>query len=95
MIASVKAEWATASKADKEFGGEKLLENLAIAEKSLDQFGTPALRQLLLESGLSHNPEMIRLLYKAGKAISEDGFVGSGRDSKQTDPAKILFPNQN
>jgi hypothetical protein len=93
--ASAKAEWAASSKADKEFGGDKLLENLAVAEKSLEQLGTPELRKLLLDTGLSHHPEVIRMLFKAGKAISEDGYVGAGRSDKQIDPAKILFPNQN
>lgn len=69
--------WETASVTDKEFGGEKLNENIAIAEKALATFGSPELRSMLKESGLGKHPEVIRMLFKAGKAISEDGFVGS------------------
>lgn len=90
-----RTQWLESTKVDKEYGGEKLQENLGIAKKALDQFGTPELRTLLNESGLGNHPEIIRAFYRAGKAISEDGFVPGGRaSSAANDPAKRLFPNQ-
>lgn len=76
QIEQVRTQWADASKNDKEFGGEKLQENLAVAKKALDQFGTPELRTLLNESGLGNHPDVIRFMFRAGKAISEDRYVG-------------------
>lgn len=76
QIEAVKTQWADSSRADKEFGGEKIAENLAVAKKALDQFGTPELRTLLEQSGLGNNPEVIRFMFRAGKAISEDKYVG-------------------
>lgn len=76
QIEAVRTQWADASRTDKEFGGEKLTENLSVAKKALDQFGTPELRSLLEQSGLGNNPEVIRFMYRAGKAISEDKYVG-------------------
>lgn len=94
-IEAARTEWANASTTDKEFGGDKLTENLAVAKKALDSFGTPELRSLLNQSGLGNHPEVIRFMYRAGKAISEDGFVpGSRSSSAESDPAKRLFPNQ-
>ena len=95
-LAQVKAEWVEGAKADKEFGGDKLTENLSVAKKALDQFGTPELRTLLNESGLGNHPEIIRAFYRAGKAISEDRFVpaGNGGPTGTKDPAKSLYPNQ-
>ena len=90
-IAAVQAEWAESAKADKEFGGDKLPENLSIAKKALDTFGSPALRQLLEESGLGNHPEVIRLLFKAGKAVSADTFVGSGGNVSQRSAAQVLY----
>lgn len=75
-IEAVRKEWTENSKADKEFGGDKLNENLVTAKAALDQFGTPELKQLLNDSGLGNHPEVIRLLYRAGKQISQDKFVG-------------------
>ena len=75
QIEAIRAEWANSSKTDKEFGGEKLSENLSTAKKALDAFGTTELRTLLNESGLGNHPEVIRFMVRAGKAISEDRFV--------------------
>lgn len=94
-IEAARNEWTSASKADKEFGGDKLTENLSVAKRALDSFGTPELRTLLNQSGLGNHPEVIRFMYRAGKAVSEDGFVqGSRAVASQGDPARRLFPNQ-
>lgn len=96
-IQQLRTEWDEASKADKEFGGEKLSENMSVAKKAMDAFGTPELRTLLNESGLGNHPEIIRAFFRAGKAISEDKFVPSGVSSQtggSRDAAKSLYPNQ-
>ena len=95
-LAQARADWTEGAKSDKEYGGDKLPENLAVAKKALDQFGTPELRTLLNESGLGNHPEVIRVFYRAGKAISEDEFVpgGAGRPTGSKDYATSLYPNQ-
>lgn len=101
-IEAVRNEWADTARNDKEFGGEKLNENLAVAKKALDSFGTPELRALLNESGLGNNPEVIRFMFRAGKAISEDKYVGAsqGAGSVKAAPkdfngmASALYSNQ-
>lgn len=101
QLSEIRNSWVSDSRADKEFGGEKLQENLAVARKALDSFGTDELRALLNESGLENHPEVIRLLYRAGRAISGDRYVG-GSPSKSSNPAgvrsfndhaSILYPN--
>lgn len=94
QIATVRKEWESQSTNDKEFGGVKLQENLGVAKKALDAFGTPELKALLTESGLGNHPELIRAFYRAGKAISEDKFVGGKPAAAGTD-AKSLYPNSN
>lgn len=91
----VQTEWLDAVKADKEFGGDQLDANVAIAKKALDTFGTPELTKLLNETGLGNNPELIRAFYRAGKAISQDRFVaaGSGAQEPKGADAKVLYPN--
>lgn len=93
-FAAQAAQWADSSRADKEFGGEKLGENLAIAQKALEQFGTPELRQLLEDTRLGNNPEMIRFMVRAGKAISDDSIVtgGIGGNTGKND-ARRVYPN--
>lgn len=90
-------QWLNELPSDKEFGGEKLSENLAIATKAIDAFGTPELKKLLNETRLGNHPELIRVFYRAGKAISQDSrFVagGSGNQPAKGDAAAALYPNQ-
>ena len=89
-IEQTKVEWATQSKSDSEFGGENLTDNLDVAKASLDTFGTDALKSLLVETGFGNHPEIIRFMYRAGKAISEDSYIGNseGADSLRTSGPK-------
>jgi hypothetical protein len=87
--------WVEQVKADKDIGGDKLTENLAVAKKALDTFGTPELRDVLNSTGLGNHPEVIRAFYKAGKAISEDRFIPGSPKGAEADPARKLFPSMN
>ena len=77
VLEQVKTDWANDSQADKEFGGENLDANLEVAKSALDAFGNDALKSLLQETGFGNHPEIIRFMYRAGKAISEDSYVGN------------------
>lgn len=96
-LAQTHAKWAEDSKTDKEFGGEQFTENLSVAKKALDTFGTPELRQLLVDSGYGNNPEIIRTFYRVGKALSDDGLIrgvpGNAQASKSA--ADVLYGNSN
>lgn len=92
----VQKGWHTSSAADKEFGGEKLKENLAIATKALDHLDsiprgekTTPLRTLLQETGLGSHPELVRLLIRAGKAIRGDKSGGKSN----ADATSVLYDN--
>lgn len=95
IFQAAKAKWIEESNADKEFGGDAIKENLAVAKKALDVFGTPQLREMLDQSGLEAHPEMIRLFWKMGKRISEDNKIirGSGPTPDTAASAK-LYPDQ-
>ncbi|MFN3543729.1 MAG: hypothetical protein ACK4UX_02645 [Thiobacillus sp.] len=92
---AARTEWAEAAKTDKEFGGDKLAENLGTAKKALDALATPELRTLLEESGLGNHPEVIRVFYRAGKAISEDRFVGGQAGKTNQGDARRLYAASN
>jgi len=90
-IGGLPETWVTSSTADKEFGGDKLHENLATAKKARDAFGTPELTTLLNKTGLGNHPEVIRVFYRAGLAISEDRLVvgNKGNQPKQGDARRL------
>jgi hypothetical protein len=87
--------WTEQVKTDKEIGGDKLDQNLGIARKAIDTFGSPELKALLNSTGLGNHPEVVKLAFKVGKAISEDRFVTGSPKGAETDMAKKLFPNMN
>ena len=95
-LEELNKQWVETSRNDKEFGGDKLDENLAVAMKARDEFASDELRTLLKETNLGNNPEIIRLFYRVGKAISEDRFVGGkpGQGSEQS-VAQRMYPNMN
>lgn len=102
QVEGLRNQWIESSRSDKEFGGDKLTENLSTAKKALDQFGTPELRSLLNESGLGNHPEFIRFMFRAGKSIAQDRYVGqaNGAAPTQAQPrdfasqAAFLYPKQ-
>ncbi len=79
QIEQTTAEWRQSSMADPEFGGTKLGESLKVAAAARDKFATPELTKFLAESKLGDHPEVIRLFYKVGQAISEDTTVLPGK----------------
>ncbi|HDZ1044363.1 peptidase [Klebsiella pneumoniae] len=83
-------EWAATVKADKEIGGDKLTANLGVAQRALDTFGTPELKEYLNGTGLGNHPELVKAFIKVGKAMSEDGMV-TGKESGQRSAAEVLY----
>lgn len=83
-------EWAATVKADKDIGGDKLTANLGVAQRALDTFGTPALKEYLNGTGLGNHPELVKAFVKVGKAMSEDGVV-TGKESGQRSAAEVLY----
>ncbi|HEC0300766.1 peptidase [Citrobacter freundii] len=82
--------WAETVKADKEIGGDKLTANLSAAQRALDQFGTPELKEYLSATGLGNHPDLVKAFVKIGKAMSEDGMV-DGSNQGQRSAAEVLY----
>lgn len=88
--ATVKG-WADEVKADKDLGGDKLPESLAIAKKAID-LGPPELKALLEESGLGNHPAVFKWAHSVGKALSEDTFkAGNNAPVESKSTASVLY----
>ena len=91
----LQAEWVKTAKADKEFGGANFDANIGTARKAVEQFGTPELSEMFDTTGTGNHPEILRFLWKVGKAISEDSIrVGQAQNSK-VDPASLIYTSHN
>lgn len=86
------AQWAEQSKADPEFGGANFNQSMGQIATAYRQFATPELKQLLDASGLGNHPEVMRLFYRVGKALSQDtGVRAQGAPEQQ----HRMFPKSN
>lgn len=84
--------WRDATMVDKELGGEHLKANLGIAKMAYDKFASENLKKVLRASGLDNHPEMIRMFYHAGKALSQDtGVAGTAPEQRK----HVRYPNSN
>lgn len=93
-------KWGEASKADKEIGGDKLQENLSLAEKFIAQFATPGLQKLLAHPskggiGWGNHREVIATFANAARRLVPDGFVTGQQAPPVKSAAKAIFDNSN
>lgn len=86
QINNLVTQWGEQATVDKEYGGEKLQENLGIAKQALDKFGTPEFKELIQKSGLGNHPEVIRFIYRVGKSFSPDSIVTGRKEGGKTGP---------
>ena len=92
--------WAEDTKADKELGGESLDENLGLAKRAIDTIGSPQLAKLIDAPsadnpdglGLGNHPEVIRLFYRVGRAISESDLVTGDNKIEGRDSLEKMYP---
>lgn len=80
-------QWAEQVKADKDLGTDA---SIGAAQKVMDKFGSPELKQYLNETGLGNHPELVRIFANIGKAMSEDGLV-TGNSGGAKSAADVLF----
>ena len=89
-------QWSKESKADKEFGGQGLKDNLVKAKAGMDAFGNTEFKDMLEVTGIGNHPEMVRFLVKLGKEVSEHNVLqgNKGGGAPKTASA-IMFPDMN
>lgn len=84
------ADWGEQVKADKEIGGDKFTASVGLAQRALDQFGNPELREYLQASGLGNHPALVRFCAKVGKSMAEDSFVVPNQGGQRS-TADLLY----
>jgi len=87
------ADWGEQVKADKEIGGDKFNASVGLAQRALDQFGNPELREYLNASGLGNHPALVRFCARVGKSMAEDSFVMPNQGGQRS-AADILYGNK-
>lgn len=75
-------KWEEQCREDPRFGGqpgkpispEAMQQHMADVARFRDQFGTPALAELLENTTIGNHPEIVAAFAKAGKALADDNF---------------------
>jgi hypothetical protein len=93
----VNKGWKDAIMSDEEYGGANVQENLNVARSVIERFGGDKeeigkIRDALNETGAGNNPEVMRLLYRVGKAMQDDKLHGGANDAGGKGQ-KDFFPN--
>lgn len=80
--------WEEAARTDKELGGDKFDENLAAAQEALNALATPALREMLEQTGIGSHPEVVRLFVKLAPLVREPR-PGVGLNGQKKEPSRL------
>ena len=87
-------KWEAAVRADEELGGADLGEKMKIARSAATKLGCEDALMVISEARLSSNPAILRLLYRAGMALSEGAYV-QGSVVGEKDLVSILYDKSN
>lgn len=79
--------WVKTVNDDQQLGS---IESINHAQKALEKFGSPDLKQYLNDTGLGNHPELIRVFANIGQAMAEDNMV-TGNNNGQISAADVLF----
>lgn len=73
-VEQTKSEWLKATQNDPEIGGDKIDNTLAVASLAMKTVSSE-FRQVLNTTGLGNHPELIKVFYKLGLTMKQDGIV--------------------
>ena len=90
-------DWLELVKTDKEIGGERFAQTAEQARRATARFCSPALRQMLDQSGLGNHPEVVKAFAQIGKAMSEDSLhaLAPGGASAPKEASAVLYGKAN
>lgn len=89
-------EWVGSLKSDAEFGGAKFDENVKIAQKAMEAYGSPELTKLMDESGMGSHPLVVKFMHKVGMELGEGKLHRSTTEQpSDKDWAQRMYPGLN
>lgn len=88
FLRTQQTRWLEETKADKEIGGDKFDQSIALAKLPIAKYASPGLRKMLDDSGLGNHPEVIKMFARIGKTMQPDTVV----DAPKNQAASIEKP---
>lgn len=97
VVKTEQAKWVPAMQADAEIGGDAFAENAQVAKRVIDRYGSDELKAGLRTTGFGNNPELVRMMVRIGKSMSEDQLVlpGSKSPAEEKSMADVFYGGSN
>jgi hypothetical protein len=86
-----EAAWKKAALADPEYGGEAFAANKRIMDAGRDKLATPGAVEVIERFGFGNHPEILRMFYRAGKLLGEDGFGKGGKEPSLLSDEEVFY----
>lgn len=91
QIEELGQKWLKDAYADADMGGAKWKTTLSDANRALNQFCPPKLRQVLAATGLNRNPDVIRMFRDIGRAVGSDPIVTGKAPVQKPNPLANFY----
>lgn len=88
--------WRTmqsACESDKEYGGTCFHENMRYAKAAMLRFDDGSLAKILNETGFGSHPEVVRFMYRVGRALAEKDMPKAQTAAKEPSAAELFYPS--
>ncbi len=86
------SSWVDATKADPEYGGDKLQANLLTAQRAFSLPRGDKISKILHMSGLGNHPDVVGFMTEVGKLLQPDSVTtGQGANTQNVSPAAVWY----
>lgn len=78
---------------DSEFGGMNFYDNMRYAKAAMLRFDDGSLAKILNETGFGSHPEVVRFMYRIGKALAEKDMPKAKESIEEKSAAELFYPS--
>jgi hypothetical protein len=93
QMLALRDSWVAEFKADPDYGGAKFEQSVTEAQRTLQRYGEPSLKDLLNSTGVGDHPAFLRMMARIDRATKEDEIVDGSKPSVKKAPENILYDN--
>lgn len=78
---------------DSEFGGMNFYDNMRYAKAAILRFDDGSLAKILNDTGFGSHPEVVRFMYRVGKALAEEDMPKAKESPEEKSVAELFYPS--
>lgn len=78
---------------DSEFGGMNFYDNMRYAKAAMLRFDDGSLAKILNETGFGSHPEVVRFMYRVGRALAEKDLPKAKERIEEKSAAELFYPS--